>query len=120
MTGLMTVAWATTILAAVLFVPTLGFADEIVNDALVRAGIPRAEVEAIGQWDDCTANAADRFADQQEPARTVAEAAMATCVSEEARYLIALHLQHPESLHEATMPSLIARIMAARAARPGR
>jgi enamine deaminase RidA (YjgF/YER057c/UK114 family) len=89
----------------------------VVNEALVRAGIPRPEVEAMAAWDDCTEAAVDTFADQPEPARTVAEAAMATCVGEEGKYLIATHINDPSALREATMPDLLARVMAIRAAR---
>jgi uncharacterized protein YecT (DUF1311 family) len=56
---------------------------ERVNDALVEAGIPRAQVEAMTAWHDCTEAAVDKFADQPESARTVAEAAMAICTDEE-------------------------------------
>jgi uncharacterized protein YecT (DUF1311 family) len=91
--------------------------DAVVNDALVRAGIPRPVVEAIAAWDDCTEAAADKFADQPESAHTVAEAAMATCTAEKYKYMRAAGLAYPDSVEEATMPQLLARVMAVRAAR---
>ena len=77
----------------------------------------------------CAEEAVDKFADQPEPARTVAEAAMATCTPEETKYLLEsgkdstqtgageFALSHPEALEQATMPQLLARVMAVRAAR---
>jgi hypothetical protein len=91
--------------------------NDVVKDLLVGAGIPRAEVEAQAAWDGCTEAAVDHFADQPEPARTVAEAAMAACVAEEGKYMIATGIRYPASIEEATMPKLLARVMAIRAAR---
>jgi len=90
---------------------------EIANDILVGAGIPRSQVEALSAWDDCTEHAVDLFADQSEPARTVAEAAMASCVLEKGKYMIAIGVANPQALEEATMPGLLARVMTIRAAR---
>ena len=90
---------------------------EIANDILIDAGMPRAEVEAMDHWDNCTSHAIDLFADQPEPARTVAEAAMASCVLEKAKYMIAIGVSYPTAVEEAAMPRLLARVMAIRAAR---
>lgn len=91
--------------------------NDAVNDALVRAGIPRPVVEAMAAWDDCTERAADRFADQPETARTVAEAAMGACTAEETKLIAANGIRDPASLQDAAMPRLLARVMAIRAAR---
>ena len=93
--------------------------EAIVNDALVRAGIPRPVVEAMAAWDECTEIAVDKFADQPESAHTVAEAAMATCTSEKYKYMRAagINLANPGAVEQATMPQLLARVMAVRAAR---
>jgi uncharacterized protein YecT (DUF1311 family) len=103
--------------------------EEVVKDALVRAGIPRAEVEAQAAWEDCTDAAVDHFADQAELARTIAEAAIATCEVAEIRCAeeavkdaimqqagaTLIGMQH--SIETATTPRLLARVMAIRAAR---
>jgi hypothetical protein len=57
----------------------------------------------------------DWFAEQSEPARTVAEAAIAACTMEQRRYMIAFGILS-ESVNEATMPGLVARVMERRAA----
>jgi hypothetical protein len=97
---------------------------EGVKEAEIAAGVPRPVVEAEGVWDDCLDAAVERFADQPEDARTVAEAAMASCSVKETRYLLArAHSDGPDlldrikTLREATMPDLIARVMEIRAAR---
>jgi uncharacterized protein YecT (DUF1311 family) len=90
---------------------------EIANDALVRAGMPRPIVGAASAWDACTESAVNTFVDQPEPARTVAEAAMATCVWEKANYMLAAGIHDPASVEDAWIPHLIARVMAIRAAR---
>jgi uncharacterized protein YecT (DUF1311 family) len=93
--------------------------DDEVNDVLVRAGMPRPVVEAMAAWDGCTEAAVDKFADQPEPARTVAEAAMATCRAEEYKYMRAagINVTDPAAVEQAWMPDLLARVMAIRAAR---
>jgi uncharacterized protein YecT (DUF1311 family) len=95
------------------------FDRELAKDMLVRAGIPRAEVEAQDAWEICTETAVDRFADQPEPARTVAEAAMATCTTEKIKYMLATGMNpaYSSAVEQATMPQLLARVMAVRAAR---
>ena len=79
-----------------------------VIEALVRAGAPRPQVEAHMAWDDCKEAAVERFADQPEDARTVAEAAVASCSEKETRYLLARG--HSDA-------DLLARVMEIRAAR---
>jgi uncharacterized protein YecT (DUF1311 family) len=91
--------------------------ESVANDALVRAGIPRPEVEAMAAWDECTEAAVDKFADQPESAHTVAEAAMATCTAEKYKYMLATGIAIPDAVEQATMPHLLARVMAVRAAR---
>jgi hypothetical protein len=90
---------------------------DLANDMLMRAGISRSQVEAMSAWADCADHAVHLFADQPEPARAVAEAAMASCVSEKARYMIAIGVANPQAMEEATTPGLLARVMAIRAAR---
>jgi uncharacterized protein YecT (DUF1311 family) len=89
----------------------------VIDDLLLGAGFSRAEVEATAAWEDCTAAAIDEFADQPEQARTVAEAAMATCGVEKFKYMRAVGIQFPAAVEEASMPDLIARVMMVRAAR---
>jgi hypothetical protein len=95
------------------------FDRELAKDMLVRAGTPRAEVEAQDVWEICTETAVDRFADQPESARTVAEAAMATCTTEKIKYMRATGMNpaYSGAVEQATMPGLLARVMAVRAAR---
>jgi hypothetical protein len=73
-------------------------------------------------WSDCTEGAVDRVADQPEPARTVAEAAIAACWPEKYRYTAAMGdapiVANLQAIDEASMPDLVARVMANRAARP--
>src|SRR5437762_3402056 len=75
------------LLLAVALSPAVVYAQDEINniakDMLARAGTPRAAVEAQDAWQRCTDAAIDRFATQPEPAREVAEAALATCVPEE-------------------------------------
>jgi hypothetical protein len=75
------------------------------------------EAAAMTAWDDCIEHAADTFADQPESARTVAEAALGACTVEEAKYVVAAGIRYVDSLREAAMPDLMARVMAIRAAR---
>jgi uncharacterized protein YecT (DUF1311 family) len=75
------------------------------------------QAAAMIAWNDCTEHAAESFADQPEPARTVAEAAMAACTAEETKYMLASGIQYPASVEGATMPHLLARVMAFRAVR---
>jgi hypothetical protein len=95
----------------------------LTNEIFLNAGIPRAQVEAESAWFDCTDAAVERFADQPEDARTVAEAAMASCSEKEARYLLARGhsdadlLALSKALREGLMPDLLARVMEIRAAR---
>jgi len=95
----------------------------IVNEALLSAGVPRAQVEAESAWFDCMDAAVERFAVQPEDARTVAEAAVASCSGKETRYLLARGhsdadlLALSKALREAAMPDLLARVMEIRAAR---
>jgi uncharacterized protein YecT (DUF1311 family) len=83
--------------------------EAVANDALVRAGIPRPEVEAMAAWDECTEAAVDKFADQPESAHTVAEAAMAICTAEKHKYMLADGIAYPDAVEQATMPHLLAR-----------
>jgi len=91
--------------------------ESVANDALIRAGIPRPVVEAMAAWDKCTEAAVDKFADQPESAHTVAEAAMAICTAEKHKYMLADGIAYPDAVEQATMPHLLARVMAVRAAR---
>jgi hypothetical protein len=94
--------------------------DDIVEGAALRAlGIDPTpdKITAITAWDRCTKAAIDRYADQPEPARTVAEAAIAACQIEEVRYMQALGLKFLESVTETAIPELTAHVMEVRAAR---
>jgi uncharacterized protein YecT (DUF1311 family) len=75
------------------------------------------EAAAMTAWNDCIEHAADTFADQPESARTVAEAALGACTAEEAKYMVTAGIRYVDSLREAAMPDLMARVMAIRAAR---
>ena len=91
-------------------------------EALGRAGVPRSVVEAHAAWDDCKEAAVERFANQPEDARKVAEAAIAFCVIPETKYLLVLMGPHmtPDDanrLREHAMPALLARVTKMRAAR---
>ena len=76
--------------------------------------ISREQAIAIAAWPLCTEKAADRFAKQPEPARTVAEAAIEACAVEEMAYMVAVGLQSPQGMREAQISDLVARIMAIR------
>ncbi len=110
--------------------PATAFSDveKDAIDALVHAGKPRAQVEAQVAWEDCTETAVDHFADQQEPARSIAEAAIALCGAEEIRYAQET-IKDPifqqigttlfdmmRSYESGEIPRLMARVMAVRAA----
>jgi uncharacterized protein YecT (DUF1311 family) len=100
------------------------------NDIYQHAsGTPWASIEAHYAWDTCTETAVDKFADQPEPAETVATAAVASCLSE--KILLAQEsIKDPimqrvgatlgdmeQSIENSSRPSLLARVMAIRAAR---
>jgi hypothetical protein len=99
--------------------PSFSAADKVIEDALVKAGVgSREAIYAQMVWSHCTESAVDRFSAQPEGARTVAEAAMAACVTEETLYMLASGIQFPASIEETSMPGLVARVMANRAAQP--
>jgi hypothetical protein len=112
-----------------IFTATTTRADEVVKDVLKRAGIPPAEVEAQDTWENCTEHAILKFAPQSDPAIIVATAVMAACVPEEIRYA-QIMAEDPimekvgatvsgmqDSIEKASMPELLAKIMAVRASR---
>ncbi len=92
--------------------------DKAVEDVLVRSGFSREIIHAQMVWERCTERAVDRFSAQPEAARTIAEAAMAACITEESLYMVASGIQFSASIEETSMPGLIARVMENRAARP--
>jgi uncharacterized protein YecT (DUF1311 family) len=100
------------------------------NDIYQRAGgTPWAEIEARDAWDTCTETAVDKFSDQPEPAETVVTAAVASCLSEKIllaqesikdpimRRVGAALADMEQSIENSSRPSLLARVMAVRAAR---
>jgi hypothetical protein len=104
-------------------------ADEVVKDALKRAGVPPAQVEAQDAWENCTEHAVLKFAPQSEPATIVATAVIAACVPETILYA-QIMAEDPimkkagvtlagmqDSIEKASMPELLAKIMAVRASR---
>jgi hypothetical protein len=98
--------------------PPLSVDDKAVEDALVAAGVgSREAIRAQMVWEHCTQSAVDRFSAQSETARTVAEAAMAACITEEGRYMVTSGIQFPASIEDTSMPALIARVMSNRAAK---
>lgn len=106
--------------------------EAIAKEALIRAGMSRKEADALFAWTDCLEAAADRFAAQPEPAKEVAEAAMAACTHEENIYepIMRAEMQRKlgiklepsvkdhENSEKAMMPDLLARIMSWRASHP--
>lgn len=87
--------------------------------ALYGRQATEAEISAALAWSRCTSRAVDLFSPQQEPAKTVAEAAIQSCVPEMGQYMAAFGTRYPESIKEAYTPELIARVMKNRAARQG-
>jgi hypothetical protein len=122
---------AVTLLPAVVYAEDASQTNNTAKDMLTRAGIPRATVEAQDAWERCTDAAIDRFAAQPEPAREVAEAALAACVPEEIAYAqegardpimqrVGVNLAGlQDAIEKTAMPGLLARIMALRAVRQG-
>jgi hypothetical protein len=73
--------------------------------------LSREQAIAIASWDLCPEKAVDRFAKQAESARTVAEAALEACGTEETAYMIARGLESMQGMREAVLPQLIARVI---------
>jgi uncharacterized protein YecT (DUF1311 family) len=101
---------------------TAYLADRLAEPNPVAAAPSKAQPptfnEAMAAWGDCTETAVDKLADQSEPAQIVALAAMETCWLEGIKYAVAAgHPADTESLKQATMPQLLARVMVIRAAR---
>ena len=98
-----------------------GNEEWLAHDAALQAVLghepTREQVAASLAWDNCTNHAVDLFAPQVETAVSVADAAITSCGLEMVRYMAALGIQYPESVREATLPQLTARVMAIRAAR---
>jgi hypothetical protein len=90
-----------------------------VMGAALRAIVGRQptlkEISAALGWNNCTETAAGRFATQSEPAREVAQAAMAFCSAQAFEYMSVFGINTVSSLHEATEPHLMAHVMMLRA-----
>jgi hypothetical protein len=115
------------ILSAIVITVALGAiparADDAADRQAVALGIwalygrraTEAEISAEVAWSRCTSHAVDLFSLQQEPATTIAEAAIASCTREMGQYMAVFGIRYPESMKEATMPDLVARVMQNRA-----
>jgi hypothetical protein len=85
-----------------------------------------AAAAAGDAWVNCTDHAVDEFADQPEPASTVADAAMALCHTEEFKYIAAFLVagipapaDQVDGLERDRRRDLTARTMAIRAVKRG-
>jgi hypothetical protein len=82
---------------------------------------PAARKLVIGAWYACLFDAVDGVADQQESARSIADAAFGLCMDYEAKYLGVVGLDMRPTVAQAKTevmyPKIIGRVMAIRAAR---
>jgi hypothetical protein len=104
----------------------LGTTDARAADCLlIETPPPGATFAGQPAWESCLNEAADRFAPQSEPARTVVDAVFATCLQFERVTRKAMGEEYCiagrgfiNALKEKILePNLLARVMAARAAR---